>query len=79
MQIWCLDLGIVIKKCFLFWVMSRTDRMTSDLNKTGPVERDTEQVSVFVHIFRNLLEFYIIVLVVCSRIARSGYMVLVLE
>ncbi|KAF7833335.1 PH, RCC1 and FYVE domains-containing protein 1-like isoform X1 [Senna tora] len=23
--------------------MSRTDRMTSDLNKTGPVERDTEQ------------------------------------
>lgn len=38
--------------------------MTSNLNKTGPVERDTEQVSVFVlFFFGNLLEFYISVLV----------------
>lgn len=30
---------------FVFRVMSRTDTMTtSDLNRTGPVERDIEQV-----------------------------------
>lgn len=36
--------------------MSRTDRMPSDLSRTGPVERDIEQV-LFYELFSILLRF----------------------
>lgn len=45
---------------FLHWVMSRSDTImmtttatTSDLNRTGTVERDIEQVSIFGYNLRN--------------------------
>ncbi|XP_015873689.1 PH, RCC1 and FYVE domains-containing protein 1 [Ziziphus jujuba] len=40
---WGLDLGFFIHRPKTLRVMSRTDRMASDLSRTGPVERDIEQ------------------------------------
>jgi len=54
---------------FVFWVMSRTDTMTttSDLNRTGPVERDIEQVNWLVRdycIQIELLNVYLLLLTI---------------
>jgi len=51
---------------FVFRVMSRTDTMTttSDLNRTGPVERDIEQVNWLVRDYCvqiELLNVYLLI------------------
>lgn len=52
----------------LFRVMSRTDRMTSDLNRTGTLERDIEQVLWSCGLIQHLSLFFIYGLHFVARI-----------
>lgn len=44
---------LVFFVCFCFWIFISV-RMTSDLSRTGPVERDIEQVYIYIFVLSNI-------------------------